>query len=359
MSVDRVDAPYTLLFNYLAGLDYGGSLLVIDAGYGPLLPLATRGFSPTFLERNLRAFRLLHRNAQCNGIAQPDIRLSDAFTAVGSGELFEKIVFVYHPHDGTAYIREIMALSARHLAENGCLLLCGRTRKGVAGYERYMSTLFTVAKRIFSRKGIRLIEGRMPVNRLPGVMEADTIEVWKTRAGTSEIQIQGVSGLFSHDSLDQGTSLLLEAMADHLPKGKCRILDLGCGTGIIGIAAALINNTAEVDLTDVDLRAARCALKNCDLNGVERSRIFLGDGVLNLPEGEKYDLILSHPQLHTGGDVIETFIREPVRRLRPRGRLLLVAARGSKILDAMNRYVGPAAELVHAPPYSVLLASRR
>jgi len=38
---------------------------------------------------------------------------------------------------------------------------------------------------------------------------------------------------------------------------------------------------------------------------------------------------------------------------------MLVAARGSKILEAMNKYVGPATEVVSASPYSVLLAGRK
>jgi len=359
MSAERVDEPYKLLYRHLAGSDYGGRLLVVDAGYGPLLPLANQGFHLTCLERHLRAFRLLHKNAHDNGIAQPDIRLSDAFSGVKSGELFDAITLVYRPHDGSAYIREIMALSALHLSKNGSLLLCGRKRKGVAGYERDISGYFKTTERVFSKKGIRIVAGRLPKQSGAGERKEVGFKEWRTRVGDVVIDIRGSSGLFSYNSLDRGTGLLLEQLPGRLPDGKSRILDLGCGTGVIGIAASKLNENAEVHFSDVDLRAARCTLMNCRTNRIERSKIYLSDGVLNLPKGMEYDLILSHPQLHTGRDVIRTFVRNPARRLSRNGRLMLVAARGSKILEAMNKYVGPATEVVSASPYSVLLAGRK
>ena len=62
------------------------------------------------------------------------------------------------------------------------------------------------------------------------------------------------SGVFSHKRIDNGTRLLVESMV--LPS-EGRVLDLGCGYGVIGITAAKKNPDLRVWMTDVN-SACRC-----------------------------------------------------------------------------------------------------
>lgn len=74
-----------------------------------------------------------------------------------------------------------------------------------------------------------------------------------------------------------------------IPKERT-VLDNGCGTGILGIAAALLG-AEKVVATDIDDKAVRNTEENAALNGVEaKMDIRLGD---TPPEGE-YDLIMSN-----------------------------------------------------------------
>lgn len=85
------------------------------------------------------------------------------------------------------------------------------------------------------------------------------------------------------------TSMLLERLKTYPMAGKT-VLDNGCGTGILGIASAMLG-AEKVVATDIDDKAVSNTRENALLNGVEeRLDIRLGD---TPPEGT-YDLILSN-----------------------------------------------------------------
>ncbi len=69
------------------------------------------------------------------------------------------------------------------------------------------------------------------------------------------------SGVFSKDRVDLGTRLLIESMV--LPDKGC-VLDLGCGYGPVGIAAAASNPCLNVFMVDVNIRAVRLARRNVE-----------------------------------------------------------------------------------------------
>ena len=73
-----------------------------------------------------------------------------------------------------------------------------------------------------------------------------------------------------------------------------RVLDLCCGSGCIGIGAAMVFPEAEVDLVDISEDALRVARRNIGRHHVEdRVRAIQSDLFENLTE--RYDLILCNP----------------------------------------------------------------
>lgn len=75
--------------------------------------------------------------------------------------------------------------------------------------------------------------------------------------------------LFSSFDIDAGTRLLLRELA-HEPGvvEARRILDAGCGTGVLGIALAASCPQAEIVMRDRDLRAVAFSVRNCLRNGI-------------------------------------------------------------------------------------------
>lgn len=87
------------------------------------------------------------------------------------------------------------------------------------------------------------------------------------------------------------TSLIIQFLLE-LNVADQHVLDMGCGTGILGILAAL-RGARKVEGIDVDHWAAENAMENLQLNNINNMEIHLGDASL-LQNNQKYDTILAN-----------------------------------------------------------------
>lgn len=94
-----------------------------------------------------------------------------------------------------------------------------------------------------------------------------------------------------------------------------RILDLCCGSGCIGISAALEFPEAEVVLSDISADALAVARANIALHGVgDRVSVVLSDGFKGLKQKEPFDLVLCNPPYVDAEDIAampDEFRHEP------------------------------------------------
>lgn len=112
------------------------------------------------------------------------------------------------------------------------------------------------------------------------------------------------SGVFSKDKVDYGTKLLLNNIVIHKKSGK--LLDLGCGYGVLGVILGENYKNLDIDMVDVNERAVTLANYNLQLNGVNGVNCY----VSNIYEGvsSKYDYIVTNPPIRTGKDVLLQFL---------------------------------------------------
>ena len=127
------------------------------------------------------------------------------------------------------------------------------------------------------------------------------------------------SGVFSRTEIDRGTHELLAALPESL-EGK--LLDLGCGYGVIGVAVGKAFPKTEILMADINQRACDLSLKNARKNGV-KADVRQSDGYENIPE-TGFDHILQNPPIRAGKAVIYAMFAEAAKRLNPEGRLWLV-----------------------------------
>lgn len=126
------------------------------------------------------------------------------------------------------------------------------------------------------------------------------------------------AGVFSKGHLDQGTSLLINALP---PAFAGRAVDLGCGWGPVGVCMAAQWQQATVFLTDINARAVALACKNLAANGLTAAAL-QGDG-LDALEGT-FDLIATNPPIRAGKQVIYRLFSQSAARLVPGGALYVV-----------------------------------
>ena len=105
-----------------------------------------------------------------------------------------------------------------------------------------------------------------------------------------------------------------------------KVLDLGCGYGLIGIYAAKLIGAGRVWMTDNDPIAVECATKNLSANGVEGVNVALSDGFRELQESS-FTKIVCNPPYHVDFSVPKHFIEKGFNRLVLDGALYFVTKR--------------------------------
>ena len=137
------------------------------------------------------------------------------------------------------------------------------------------------------------------------------------------LEIETTEGLFSPRGADAGTLSMVSAV--ELESGQ-KLLDLGCGAGLVGIAAAKVLGEENVWMTDVDPAAVRCVAENAKRNGVENVHLCCGDA-LDAVDASGFDWILSNPPYHADFSVAKKFIEKGFNRLKLGGKLVMVVKR--------------------------------
>lgn len=146
---------------------------------------------------------------------------------------------------------------------------------------------------------------------------------FETRIKDIGLKFRTSNEVFSPKSVDKGTLAMLSAV-DFQQTDK--VLDLGCGYGVVGILAAKIIGAENVVMTDKDSAAVELSRMNAALNNVEGVKIIQSDGFRNLDDKD-FTLILSNPPYHTDFSVAREFIEKGFNRLCIGGKMYMVTKR--------------------------------
>ncbi|MCI6908220.1 MAG: 50S ribosomal protein L11 methyltransferase [Clostridiales bacterium] len=127
------------------------------------------------------------------------------------------------------------------------------------------------------------------------------------------------------------TQLCVTLLEDVVEKGA-RVLDMGCGSGILA-TAALLCGAGDVTAVDIDEAAVKTAGENLERNGFTAYRTFCGnvlaDGALAEKIGDGYDVILAN----IVADVIIGMAPLFVRQLKTDGTLIVSGIIGTRALE--------------------------
>lgn len=161
---------------------------------------------------------------------------------------------------------------------------------------------------------------------------------WETVEDAQGRQILEIDPASSFGTGSHETTQLCMTALERTVKGGERLLDMGTGSGILAIAAAMLGATPEV-VVDIDPHCLLCAQENAERNGVTLGKTVCGDVLRNeslaAELGTGYDIICAN----IVADVIIGMAPLFAERLRPGGTLItsgIIAPRADEVAAALQ-----------------------
>ncbi|EHB1766682.1 16S rRNA (guanine(1207)-N(2))-methyltransferase RsmC [Salmonella enterica subsp. enterica serovar Typhimurium] len=196
------------------------------------------------------------------------------------------------------------------------VFVVGENRSGVRSAEPMLAD-YAPLNKVDSARRCGLYHGRL--EKQPQF----SLKSWWAEYNIDGLTIKTLPGVFSRDGLDVGSQLLLSTLTPHT-KGK--VLDVGCGAGVLSAALASHSPKVRLTLCDVSAPAVEASRATLAANGLE-GEVFASN-VFSEVKG-RFDMIISNPPFHDGMqtslDAAQTLIRGAVRHLNSGGELRIVA----------------------------------
>ena len=137
-----------------------------------------------------------------------------------------------------------------------------------------------------------------------------------------------------HHATTAGCMAMLEKHA------KGRVLDVGCGSGILSIAAALLGADSVVGI-DKDPEVIHIAIENVQINGAA-DKVFIAEGIMDSVEGS-FDVIVANLFL----DPIIKLAPDFPSRLIPGGVLIISGLKTEQKTAALKALLGAGFALIN------------
>ena len=265
------------------------------------------------LDTSFAALRVARENTK----DKPGLELLASALWTVPNETFNYAYALLSTDKGNTRVEAEIKGLAKVLKPQAKAYLMSHKDQGAKRYEKQLRDYFASVKVIGKSKGWRLVE-------VEGQKGHD-VRHESLSFKVCELCLAAEPGVYAAGKLDPGTEFLLTSY--HLEDlAAKKVLDLGCGYGLIALKAALAG--ADVTALDDDLLAIQSAYQNAKTYGLD-IRFLHSDINSELRKEEKFDLVLSNPPFHVGKQVKlelpHAFIAAAFAHLKPGGEFVMVA----------------------------------
>lgn len=169
-----------------------------------------------------------------------------------------------------------------------------------------------------------------------------------------ELTFETSKEVFSPSGIDAGTLAMLSKV--DFKKGD-KVLDLGCGYGVVGILASKFVGQDKVVMCDISEEAVKLSQKNAITNHAEGIEIRKSNGLDEITESE-FTMILSNPPYHVDFAVPKNFIENGYKKLAVGGKMYMVTKRKNWYKNKLNAIFG-GVRVYEIDDYFVFVAEKR
>ncbi|WP_392560152.1 16S rRNA (guanine(1207)-N(2))-methyltransferase RsmC [Orbus mooreae] len=216
-----------------------------------------------------------------------------------------------------------LACLLNNLAKGTDIFIVGENRSGVKSAETLLSPFGSIQKIDTARRCSLYhfsAESRIAFN----------FEEWWSQYylqfDHDMLAIHALPGVFSQKTLDAGSDLLLNTLEENAALVRGRVLDIGCGSGVLSAFMAKLNPSIELMSSDVSATALASTEKTLQSNGI-KAKVVASDVFSNI-DG-RFELIVSNPPFHDGKETdysaVDALIKQSKSHSTINGKLCIVA----------------------------------
>jgi len=314
------------------------SFLIVNDQFGALTCCLSR-YSRHIWTDSFLSKTAIYENLKSNSIDSSLVTfVNQTQDSIESSTIFDLVIIRVPKHNS---LLEFQLQTIRDFIGDNTLIVAAGMSKDIhkSNLKIFENTLGTTSTTLAIKKA-RLIFCKPDL----GAHSTSTVKKMISQFSVDNLNLTvvGMPGVFSRDNLDIGSRVLL----NYLPKtqGRQKMIDLGCGTGILGTAAAMNNPELEVTFTDESWLAVESARKTFEINcnSTNRKVSFRTTDVLGGIAENDYDFVLCNPPFHQQNvqtlSIANKMFKESANKLKKNGELRVVANRHLKYRPILNSY---------------------
>ncbi|MBH2968660.1 23S rRNA (guanine(1835)-N(2))-methyltransferase RlmG [Serratia marcescens] len=282
------EAADEYLLQQLENVDIGGHpVLIFNDNFGTLA-CALHAHRPYSVSDSYMSQLATRHNLKLNGLDPEQVTLLDSLAELPAAPA---VVLIRVPKALALLEQQLRAL--RHVVTEDTLIVAGAKARDV-----HTSTMQLFEKVLGpTRTSLAWKKARLIFCQAADIVPPAAAETTNWTLDGTDWLIHNHANVFSRGSLDIGARLFL----DHLPRGlNGHIVDLGCGNGVIGLAALAQNPEAQVTFVDESYMAVASSELNVEHNlpqELDRCQFEVNNALAGI-ERESVQAVLCNPPFH-------------------------------------------------------------